>query len=163
MQLLGFLRNVHRNPGEGPGGKQLAVLVDWRKVDTHMVKVRKSARIHLDPDCLRWIPLLTQLPNAYQSPEEAGDTSSELASPALEQQPCATKPVAAMPEKIQRVKIRKKFRSRKMGGGGHRRNSPIKSRALPLQRSRLIKQLKRVRKICTPPPNIHHLPARAIH
>ena len=138
MQLLGFLRNVHLNPNDNT--KQLAVLVDWRKVDTHMAKVHKSARIQLDPDCLRWIPLLTQLPNAYQSPEEA-DTSSEI-SPMTEHSPCANKPVAAMAEKIQRVKIRK-FRGRKMGAG-NRRSSPMKARAA-LQRAKMLKAKKEVR------------------
>ena len=34
MQLLGFLRHVQQPGSEST--KQLAVLVDWRKVDAHM-------------------------------------------------------------------------------------------------------------------------------
>ncbi|XP_058808792.1 histone acetyltransferase KAT6A [Phymastichus coffea] len=137
MQLLGFLRHVHLNPSDS--NKQLAVMVDWRKVDIHMAKVRKSMRIPLDPDCLRWIPLLTQLPQAYQSPEEGNDTSSDIATPTLDQ-PCAiNKPVAAMAEKVQRIKIRKKFRVRKMGGG-HRRSSPLKARLSMAQRAKIMKE-----------------------
>lgn len=142
MQLLGFLRNIPCGPNEST--KQLAVLVDWQKVDAHMAKVHKSLRIQLDPDCLRWIPLLTQLPNAYQSPEEGGDTSSETASPEKDQ-PCAmNKPVAAMAEKVQRIKIRKKFRGRKLLGAHKRSNNPIKSRMAPLQRQKLNKVFKEV-------------------
>lgn len=162
MQLLGFLRSVQLTPGDPGSAKQLAVLVDWRRVDTHMAKVRKSSRIQLDPDCLRWIPLLTQLPNSYASLEEAGgDTSSELATPGTEQsqqqmQTTPTKAVAGMAEKIQRVKIRKKIRGtgRRMGGG-HRRAMPMKPIKRPpaavaaasLQRAKMIKERKEVRRV----------------
>lgn len=105
MQLLGFVRSVHL-PGAGNNSK-VAVVIDWSKVDAHMAKVRKSSRIKLDPDCLRWIPLLTQIPNPYQNAEETGDTNSEVL-PAVE-----PKPVPAVVEKIQKVKIKKKPRGRK--------------------------------------------------
>ncbi|XP_035720933.1 histone acetyltransferase KAT6B-like isoform X2 [Vespa mandarinia] len=114
MQLLGFIKTVHL-PGEG--NSKIAIVVDWSKVDSHMTKVRKSSRIKLDPDCLRWIPLLTQIPNPYQSPEESGDASSE-ASPTVE-----PKPVPTIVEKIQRVKIKKKPRGRRIG---QRKSSPLK-------------------------------------
>ncbi|XP_046825917.1 histone acetyltransferase KAT6B isoform X2 [Vespa crabro] len=114
MQLLGFIKTVHL-PGEG--NSKIAIVVDWSKVDSHMTKVRKSSRIRLDPDCLRWIPLLTQIPNPYQSPEESGDASSE-ASPTVE-----PKPVPTIVEKIQRVKIKKKPRGRRIG---QRKSSPLK-------------------------------------
>ncbi|KAM0729576.1 Histone acetyltransferase KAT6B [Formica fusca] len=119
MQLLGFIRSVHL-PGDGNINK-VAVVVDWSKVDAHMAKVRKSSRIKLDPDCLRWIPLLTQIPNPYQSPEESGDTSSEI-SPTVE-----PKPVPAVVEKIQRVKIKKKPRGRRTS---QRRLTPLKPKTL---------------------------------
>lgn len=119
MQLLGFIRSVHL-PGDGNINK-VAVVVDWSKVDAHMAKVRKSSRIKLDPDCLRWIPLLTQIPNPYQSPEESGDTGSEM-SPTVE-----PKPVPAVVEKIQRVKIKKKPRGRRTS---QRRLTPLKPKTL---------------------------------
>ncbi|XP_015585955.1 histone acetyltransferase KAT6B isoform X2 [Cephus cinctus] len=114
MQLLGFIRSVYL-PGEEK--VKLAVVVDWDKVDAHMAKVRKSSRIKLDPDCLRWIPLLTQIPNPYQSPEEGGETSSE-ASPLAE-----PKPIPTIVEKIQRVKIKKRPRGRRNAA---RKSSPLK-------------------------------------
>ncbi|XP_043513188.1 histone acetyltransferase KAT6B isoform X3 [Frieseomelitta varia] len=116
MQLLGFVRSVHL-PGEG--NSKVAVVVDWGKVDAHMAKIRKSSRIKLDPDCLRWIPLLTQIPNPYQSMEESGDTSSE-SSPVVE-----PKHVPTIVEKIQKVKIKKKPRGRRLG---QRRSSPFKQK-----------------------------------
>lgn len=119
MQLLGFIRSVHL-PGDVNTNK-VAVVVDWSKVDTHMAKVRKSSRIKLDPDCLRWIPLLTQIPNPYQNSEESGETSSEM-SPTVE-----PKPVPAVVEKIQRVKIKKKPRGRRVS---QRKSTPLKSTPL---------------------------------
>ncbi|XP_053988277.1 histone acetyltransferase KAT6B-like isoform X2 [Hylaeus volcanicus] len=116
MQLLGFIRSVHL-PGEG--NSKVAVVVDWSKVDAHMAKVRKSSRIKLDPDCLRWIPLLTQIPNPYQSPEESADTSSESSPIAELKQP------PTIVEKIQKVKIKKKPRGRRLG---QRRSSPSKQK-----------------------------------
>ncbi|XP_071650995.1 uncharacterized protein Enok isoform X3 [Temnothorax longispinosus] len=119
MQLLGFIRSVHL-PGDANTNK-VAVVVDWSKVDAHMAKVRKSFRIKLDPDCLRWIPLLTQIPNPYQNPEESGDASSEM-SPTME-----PKPVPAVVEKIQRVKIKKKPRGRRVS---QRKSTPLKPTSL---------------------------------
>ncbi|XP_011049994.1 PREDICTED: histone acetyltransferase KAT6B isoform X2 [Acromyrmex echinatior] len=116
MQLLGFIRSVHL-PGDVNTSK-VAVVVDWSKVDAHMTKVRKSLRIKLDADCLRWIPLVTQIPNPYQNQEENGDTGSEM-SPAIE-----PKPMPAVVEKIQRVKIKKKSRARRVS---QRKSSPLKS------------------------------------
>lgn len=119
MQLLGFIRSVHL-PGDANTNK-VAVVVDWSKVDAHMAKVRKSSRIKLDPDCLRWIPLLTQIPNPYQNPDESGDTGSEM-SPTID-----PKPVPAVVEKIQRVKIKKKPRGRRVS---QRKSAPLKSTPL---------------------------------
>ncbi|XP_018370417.1 PREDICTED: histone acetyltransferase KAT6A isoform X2 [Trachymyrmex cornetzi] len=119
MQLLGFIRSVHL-PGDVNTSK-VAVVVDWSKVDAHMAKVRKSLRIKLDADCLRWIPLVTQIPNPYQNQEENGDTGSEM-SPAVE-----PKPMPAVVEKIQRVKIKKKSRARRVS---QRKSTPLKSTSL---------------------------------
>ncbi|KAG5305911.1 KAT6A acetyltransferase, partial [Pseudoatta argentina] len=116
MQLLGFIRSVHL-PGDMNISK-VAVVVNWSKVDAHMAKVRKSLRIKLDADCLRWIPLVTQIPNPYQNQEENGDTGSEM-SPAIE-----PKPMPAVVEKIQRVKIKKKSRARRVS---QRKSTPLKS------------------------------------
>ncbi|OXU31946.1 hypothetical protein TSAR_010224 [Trichomalopsis sarcophagae] len=79
----------------------------------------------------------------YQSPEEKEekDTSSESASLALMNQtpPCVSTPVVTMPEKILRVKIRKKIRGRKIGGA-RRQILPMKHKTLPQQRTKLLKK-----------------------
>lgn len=127
MELLGFFKTVQL-PGDGNITKA-ALVIDWRKVDAHMEKVRKSFRIKLDPDCLRWIPLLTQIPNPYQSAEESGDTGSEM-SPAVEPKP-------AVVEKIQKVKIKKKPRGRRLG---QKKSTPLKAtplKATPLKATTL--------------------------
>lgn len=50
---------------------KLALCVDWDVVDRHMEKVAKSkTRIRIDPDCLRWKPLVSHIPNPYQESEE---------------------------------------------------------------------------------------------
>ncbi|KAJ8679953.1 hypothetical protein QAD02_015740 [Eretmocerus hayati] len=156
MQLLGFLRSVPRGPNDS--SRQLAVLVDWRKVDLHMAKVRKSQRIQLDPDCLRWIPLLTQLPSSYQSPgEDACDTSSEVASTDLTTPLCPAKPVAAMAEKVQRIKIRKKIRSRKLGGS-QRRTFQMKHRSALLHRAKLMKKQREQQQSLEQPKKLEKSP-----
>ncbi|CAD6217094.1 GSCOCG00004667001-RA-CDS [Cotesia congregata] len=108
LQLLGFVRTLDKTVNDVCKGR-IAVVVDWSKVDAHIVKVKKSSRIPLDPDCLRWIPLLTQIPNPYQSPEEASEASPEIV------QEISPKPVTAMVEKIQKVKIKKRPRGRRIG------------------------------------------------
>ncbi|XP_063984576.1 histone acetyltransferase KAT6A-like isoform X3 [Diachasmimorpha longicaudata] len=110
LQLLAFVRLVN---------KEVSIVVDWSKVDSHMAKIKKSSRITLDPDCLRWIPLVTQIPNPYQSPDENGESAGDN-SPILE-----PKPVANMIEKIQRVKIKKRPRGKRIGA---RRSTPMKQR-----------------------------------
>ena len=146
MQLLGFLRSLPKENGT----RQLAVLVDWNKVDIHVAKVRRSNRIHLEADCLRWIPLLTQLPNISVN-EETNDTSCErLDTTDLENSGICTSitPVAAMQDKVQRIKIRKKIRPAKRFGAVHRKSGAVarpKPRAL-LQKAKTLKIKKEVRK-----------------
>jgi hypothetical protein len=50
---------------------RLVICVDWAKVDEHMARVSRSkTRIHLDPECLRWTPLVTTVPNPFQEEEK---------------------------------------------------------------------------------------------
>jgi hypothetical protein len=50
---------------------RLVICVDWTKVDEHMARVSRSkTRIHLDPECLRWTPLVTTVPNPFQEEEK---------------------------------------------------------------------------------------------
>lgn len=113
LQLLGFLRSETDSDGQ----RKVVMAVDWSKVSAHMAKVKKSLRIKLDPDCLRWIPLLAQIPIA----DESGDTGSECSPAVLE----APKPVPTVVEKIQRVKIKKRTKGRR---AANRRGAPAKNK-----------------------------------
>ncbi|CAG9856989.1 unnamed protein product [Phyllotreta striolata] len=67
LELLGFVKLVSTDDGAKP-----VISVDWRKVDEHMAKVKKSKnRIPIDYECLRWTPLVTQ--TASQSAEQKSD------------------------------------------------------------------------------------------
>lgn len=110
LQLLGFVRMVN---------SVVSIVIDWSKVDSHMAKIKKLSRIILDPDCLRWIPLVTQIPNPYQSPDDNGELPSEN-SPMLD-----SKPIPTIVEKMQRVKIKKRPRGKRIGA---RRSIAMKNR-----------------------------------
>ena len=64
LMLLGFIR---KNPSN-----KFVLAIDWSKVDGHMAKVNSSlaqgTRINLDPDALRWTPVITGVGSIYGSP-----------------------------------------------------------------------------------------------
>ncbi|CRK92146.1 CLUMA_CG005710, isoform B [Clunio marinus] len=71
FHLLGFLRS--RKNGEE--NFSIMLCVDWNKIDTYMDRVNKSkTRIKIDPECLRWTPLLI----SYQPIVRESDTESQL-------------------------------------------------------------------------------------
>lgn len=73
FQLLGFVRYVPNNDTV-----KLGISVDWNKVDNHMKKVNGRPRLEIDPECLRWTPLLAPTVNPFRSPEEgSGDQETE--------------------------------------------------------------------------------------
>lgn len=119
MQLLGFIKSARHSGETNP---KVTVVVDWNEIDTHMMKVRKSLRIKLDSDRLRWIPLVTQIPNPYQNTEESVETNQEI-PPTVE-----PKPMPTIVEKIQKVKIKKKPKGRKLS---QRRQSSLKPKSSP--------------------------------
>lgn len=67
FQLLGFMRYIPLNEGFKVG-----LCVNWSKVDAHMKKISSSPRLVIDPECLRWTPLLTTNINSF-SPEVSSD------------------------------------------------------------------------------------------
>lgn len=71
FHLLGFLKsrqNGHEN-------YTAMLCVDWSKVDTYIERASKSkSRILIDPECLRWTPLLI----TYQPIVRESDTESQL-------------------------------------------------------------------------------------
>lgn len=80
FMLLGFIR-------KNTEGKFL-LAIDWTRVQTHTDKVNKSlkvgTRINLDPDALRWTPVISGH-DLFRSPFKAmSDNSSPLKSPSSE-------------------------------------------------------------------------------
>ncbi|KAK9887773.1 hypothetical protein WA026_000088 [Henosepilachna vigintioctopunctata] len=71
LQLLGF---VH--PSTKEDNHKFVLSVDWKKVDVHAQKVRNSKfRIYIDPECLRWTPLLTNAVNPFR--DDKSDTEKD--------------------------------------------------------------------------------------
>ncbi|XP_077299278.1 uncharacterized protein LOC143920320 [Arctopsyche grandis] len=74
FQLLGFMRYIPNKEGYRVG-----LCVNWPKVDAHMKKVINSPRLVIDPECLRWTPLLTTNINSF-SPELPSDVETSTES-----------------------------------------------------------------------------------
>ncbi|CAH2043148.1 unnamed protein product, partial [Iphiclides podalirius] len=73
FQLLGFVRYVPDNDST-----KLGICVDWNRVDNHAKKLKSKPRLEIDPECLRWTPLLAPTVNPFRSPEEgSGDQDTE--------------------------------------------------------------------------------------
>ncbi|CAH0720552.1 unnamed protein product, partial [Brenthis ino] len=73
FQLLGFVRYVPNNDTV-----KLGICVDWNRVENHVKKVNSRPRLEIDPECLRWTPLLAPTVNPFRSPEEgSGDQETE--------------------------------------------------------------------------------------
>ena len=78
FMLLGFIRKSVEN--------KFILAVDWKRVDQHMEKVEKAlkagTRINLDPDQLRWTPIVSGH-DLFRSPyKQRGESlSSPLKSP----------------------------------------------------------------------------------
>lgn len=109
FQLLGFVRYV---PAET--GPKATLVIDWKKVDTHMERVLKSTtRIPIDKECLRWTPLLTPTVNPFRLEEKSEDASvdSIIESPRLDI--ASIKEAEALNRSKNGVKIMRRGRKRK--------------------------------------------------
>ncbi|CAF4928332.1 unnamed protein product [Pieris macdunnoughi] len=90
FQLLGFVRHV-------PNGDsvKLGICIDWNRVGNHMKKLRAKPRLEIDPECLRWTPLLAPTVNPFRSPEENSadqDTENDEADAKTESEQTETEP-----------------------------------------------------------------------
>ncbi|OWR50257.1 hypothetical protein KGM_213223 [Danaus plexippus plexippus] len=65
FQLLGFVRYV-----PDKDDIKLGICVDWKRVENHVKKLNSRPRLEIDPECLRWTPLLTPTINPFRSPDE---------------------------------------------------------------------------------------------
>lgn len=72
FQLLGFIRYIPNNDSI-----KLGLCVDWNKVDNYMKKLRSRPRLEIDPECLRWTPLLAPTINPFRSPDADGSGEVE--------------------------------------------------------------------------------------
>ncbi|XP_045523272.1 histone acetyltransferase KAT6B isoform X2 [Pieris brassicae] len=73
FQLLGFVRHIPNDDSV-----KLGICIDWNRVGNHMKKLRAKPRLEIDPECLRWTPLLAPTVNPFRSPEEnSGDQDTE--------------------------------------------------------------------------------------
>ena len=72
FMLLGFLRKSIEN--------KFVLAVDWAKVDAHVARAKasreKGTRIDLDPDALRWTPVISGHHLFNGSPFKTGGPSS---------------------------------------------------------------------------------------
>ncbi|XP_070493159.1 histone acetyltransferase KAT6A isoform X2 [Chironomus tepperi] len=71
FHLLGFLK--YRKNMDNTYNVMLCV--DWKRVDAYMDRIKSSkSRIYIDPECLRWTPLLMH----YQPVHRESDSESQL-------------------------------------------------------------------------------------
>ncbi|XP_073993079.1 histone acetyltransferase enoki mushroom isoform X4 [Rhodnius prolixus] len=77
MQLMGMIQPWKRDADEGGCG--LAVIVDWPLVDSYLERIKTKPRIKIDPEALRWTPLISNYVNPFkiQSQDEADDADDE--------------------------------------------------------------------------------------
>lgn len=76
FQLLNFVRCVKK---EDTFKYQIIFVIDDKKVNLHHEKmINSKTRIYIEPECLRWTPLLTCVSNILQSESEDDDTSQDM-------------------------------------------------------------------------------------
>lgn len=64
MQLMGMIQPWKRDADEGGCG--LAVIVDWPLVDSYLERIKTKPRIKIDPEALRWTPLISNYVNPFK-------------------------------------------------------------------------------------------------
>lgn len=95
--------------------------IDWAKVSAHADRISKSkTRIHIDPECLRWTPLITPTINPFRADSDL-DTSTEKTEKNSGDEKEIIEPVKIIQEVIQPVKIK-----------GRRGRKPKKVAQLPI-------------------------------
>uniref|UniRef100_A0A8D8UAN0 Histone acetyltransferase KAT6A n=2 Tax=Cacopsylla melanoneura TaxID=428564 RepID=A0A8D8UAN0_9HEMI len=62
LELLGMLRTKRGDASEP------CIVINWSTVDAHMKRLEQSkTRIQMDPECLRWTPLVSHIANPYKT------------------------------------------------------------------------------------------------
>lgn len=117
FQLLGFVRYLPNDENV-----KLGLCIDWNRVDGHVTRVRSKPRLEIDPECLRWTPLLAPTINPFRSPEEASidqDTENDDAELKTESEETATEPEEAKVEEVPELLV-------EVTSSGRRRTRPLK-------------------------------------
>lgn len=106
LQLLNFVKRIPDSKGNGQGFA-LAICVDWKLVESHAIRVASSkTRISLDPEALRWTPLVYTFPNnddnasgsRGSSPTSAdGESNGTPSTNNKESAPLTTSPIRKNP------------------------------------------------------------------
>ncbi|CAK1586660.1 unnamed protein product [Parnassius mnemosyne] len=124
FQLLGFVRYVPDNDS-----MKLGICVDWNKVDNHAKKIKSRPRLEIDPECLRWTPLLAPTVNPFRSPEEgSGDqeTENEETEMKTESEDTATESEATITKLETKSQSEKDELPVEITSSGRRRTRPLK-------------------------------------
>lgn len=124
FQLLGFVRHIPNDES-----MKLGLCIDWNKVDSHIKKLRSRPRLEIDPECLRWTPLLAPTINPFRSPEEnSGDQETENDEIKTESEDTATEaePPAPKTETKSEIKEEKSPEPVEVTSSGRRRTRPLK-------------------------------------
>lgn len=146
FQLLGFVRYIPNNESS-----KLGLCIDWNRVENHVTKVKSKPRLEIDPECLRWTPLLAPTVNPFRSPEEASggdqdtendelkteseDTATETEAPVTKEEPKATVAEKETPEAAVEVT-----------SSGRRRTRPLKYSETTYQTTPTLNEGNRKRK-----------------
>lgn len=126
FQLLGFVRYVPSNESV-----KLGICVDWNRVENHMKKLKSRPRLEIDPECLRWTPLLAPTVNPFRSPEEGSgdqDTENDDTEMKTESENTETEPetVATKAETKSKVENEAEETPVEVTSSGRRRTRPLK-------------------------------------
>lgn len=129
FQMLGFVRYIPNS--ESP---KLGLCIDWTRVENHVKRLRSKPRLEIDPECLRWTPLLAPTINPFRSPEEGSvdqDTENDEAEMKTESEDTATEPEtpvakAETKSKVKAEKEKDPETAVEVTSSGRRRTRPLK-------------------------------------
>ncbi|XP_049875953.1 histone acetyltransferase KAT6B isoform X2 [Pectinophora gossypiella] len=144
FQLLGFVRYIPSNDTI-----KLGLCIDWTRVENHMKRLRSRPRLEIDPECLRWTPLLAPTVNPFRSPEDnSGDQETENDEVKTESEDTATEPETRAPkEEIEskEPKPEKEEEPVEVTSSGRRRTRPLKYSETTYQTTPILDGRKRKR------------------
>ncbi|VVD00604.1 unnamed protein product [Leptidea sinapis] len=145
FQLLGFIRYI---PNED--SLRLGICVDWNRVENHMRKVRNQSRLEIDPECLRWTPLLAPTVNPFRSPEECSadqETENDEGELKTESENTETESEAQVKDDVKVNNVDNSTESSvEVTSSGRRRTRPLKYSESTYQTTPAVTEMGRKRK-----------------